>query len=166
MAATVQLNEYNGVGTTETTGISNINFGNSDTPNLTPSSTPITAGANSYIKYIKFDLTNLSTSNKIDNLQFYKSAGAYVTGEGIQCSLRTSSYAAPSYATPATTTYTDQTMPTSDPGAANWGIATSLSGSLTATGKSDYLKMQLQTTVSTPPGNVNQKTFTIEYDEQ
>lgn len=166
MAVTVQIDEYNGAGTTETTNISNLNYGNNDSTGLTPATYPITAGNNSFTKFIKFDITNFSTSNKVDNLQFYKSAGTYVTGEGIQCSLRTSSYSAPSYATPTITTYTDQTMPVADPGAANWGIATALAGSLTATGKSDYMKSQLQTTGSTPPGNVNQKTFTIEYDEQ
>lgn len=166
MPATVQINEYNGAGETETTNVANWNYGNTDAPALTPSSFPITAGQNSFTKYWKLDVTNMGGSNKIDNLQCYKSAGAYVTGEGIQCSLRTSGYSQPAYATPTTSTYSDQTMPTSDPGAANWGIGGSLSGSITVAGKSDRMKAQLQTTVSTPPGNVNQKTFTIEYDEQ
>ena len=36
------------------------------------------AGNNSFTKYWKFDITNMGASNKVDNLQFYKSAGAYV----------------------------------------------------------------------------------------
>lgn len=167
MAASVRFDESNGAGETITNGISNMNYGNSDAANLTiDSTTVITAGNNSYTKYWKFEVTAMGGSNQIDTLELYKSAGAYVTGEGIQTDLRTSSYSAPSYATPVTTTYTDQALATSDPAAANWGIATSLAGTLTSTGKSDYMKSQLQTTSSSPPGNVNQKTFTIKYNEQ
>ncbi len=166
MAASVQLNEYNTVSETETANIATINYGSTDAPDLDRTVYVITAGQNSYTKYIKLEVTSMGSSNKIDNLQFYKSAGAYVTGEGIQCSLRTSGYVQPAFATPTQTTYTDQVMPVVDPGAANWGIGTALNGSLTAVGKSDRMKSQLQTTGSTPPGDVNTKTFTIDYDEQ
>ena len=122
--ATVRFDESNGAGETITNGVSNFNFGNVDSANITPSaSNAITAGNNSYDKYWKFEVTAMNGLNQVDTLEMYKSAGAYVTGEGIQTDLRTSSYAAPAYATPATTTYTNQAMPTSDPAAANWGIA-------------------------------------------
>jgi hypothetical protein len=166
MAATVEIDEANGAGETLSHNVANWNFGANDEKEVVPATYPIVAGQNSYTKYWKLHVTAMGGSNKIDNLQVWKSAGAYVTGEGIQCSLRTSSYAAPTYATPTQSTYTDQAMPTADPAAANYGIGGSLSGSLTGAGSSDYLKAQLQTTGSTPPGNVNQKTFTIQYDEQ
>jgi len=35
-----------------------------------------------------------------------------------------------------------------------------------AVGYSDYLKFQLQTTGSTPQGDLNTKTITFQYDEQ
>jgi hypothetical protein len=57
-------------------------------------------------------------------------------------------------------------LPAADPGAANLGILGSLAGTITAAPDfSDYIKTQLQTTGATPPGNVNQKTMTLEYDE-
>jgi hypothetical protein len=166
LTATVELCESNTVAETIEHNISNINYGNADVPNLVPATYPITAGENSYIKYIRLHVTAMGGSNKIDNIQIWKSAGAYVTGEDIQTNLETSAYTAESFATPVKTTYTHNAMPTADPTTANLGIAGSLSGSLTAAGYSDYWKSQLQTTGSTPAGNVNQKTFTIQYDEQ
>lgn len=168
MAATVRWNEYNGAGESATTGISNFNYGNVDSANITPgTSNVITAGNNSFTKFWKFEVTNLGGLNQIDNLQFYKSAGAYVTGEGIQTNLRASSYGGNiAYATPTVTTYTDQVFPVAAPGGSNLGIAGILAGALTLVGLSDRLKTQLQTTGSTPGGSVNQKTFTYTYDEQ
>jgi len=102
----------------------------------------------------------------LDNFQVWKSAGAYKTEETIQCNLEIAAYTAETYATPVATTYTHNAMPTSDPGAANIGIGGALAGNLVAVGYSDYIKMQLQTTVNTEAGNANQKTFTFQYDEQ
>ena len=104
---------------------------------------------------------------KIENLQIWKSAGTYVTGESISTNLATSGYSQASYSTPtsADSTVATNPMPTSDPGQANLGIGGSLSGSLTAAGYSDYWVMQMDTTAQSPPGDVNQKTFTIQYDE-
>lgn len=168
MAATIEFCESNGAGETITHGVANWNFGSTDAPNVIPASFPITAGTNSFTKFWRFHVSDMASSNKIDNLQCWKSAGAYVTGEDIQCSLTTTegTYDATPYATPTQTTYTAATFPTADPGTANWGIKATLSGYLTVTGYSDYLKAQMATTGSTPPGNVNQKTFTINYDEQ
>jgi hypothetical protein len=167
MVATVELDESNTVSETVTHNVSNINVGNDDSPNLTPASYPITAGQNAYEKYLRFHVTAMGGSNKIDNLQIWKSAGAYPTGGGIQTNLETSSYSAVSFATPSTSTFTDNVMPTADPGSANLGIGGSLSGSITSDDNySDYWKFQFQTTGSTPPGNITQETFTFQYDEQ
>jgi len=164
--ATVELCESNTGGETITHNITNMNYGDDDSPNLTPATYPIKAGENSFEKWLRLHVTAMGDSNAIDNIQIWKSAGAYVTGEGIQTNLKTSAYTAETYAAPSKTTYTDQVMPTADPAAANLGIAGSLSGQITAIGYSDYWRSQLQTTVSTPAGDVNQKTFTIQYDEQ
>lgn len=165
MVATVEICESNGAGETVTHNISNINFGSTDAPNIVVATYPINCGSNSYEKYIRVHWTS-GAANKIDNIQIWKSAGNYVTGEDEQTNLKTSSYSQVSYATPTTTTYTNVTMPTADPTTANLGIAASLSGALTAVGYSDYWKIQMATTGSSPAGDVNQKTFTIQYDEQ
>jgi hypothetical protein len=53
-------------------------------------------------------------------------------------------------------------MPVVKPATCNLGIAGALTSSLATAGSSDYIVLQLQTTASTPAGNVNQKTFKIE----
>lgn len=153
MTATFEFSETNGAGATVTDGITNVNFGNADSPNLVPASNPVTAGNNSYEKWIRGHFTG--TYNSISNLKFYKSAGAYVTGEDIKCAVNAA------YATPTTSTSIVATVT----------IPTTLGTALVPTAPgaspsySGYMTLQLQTTVSTPPGNVNQKTFTLQYDE-
>jgi len=168
MAATVEFSETNGdVGAPSThDAIANMNYGSNDSYEVVPATYPITAGTNSFTKYWRLHVTNMGGSNTINNLQFWKSAGAYVASEGIQCSLRTAGYSAPAYATPTQVTYTDQVMPVANPGAANLGIGGSTGGSITtAPSYSDYVKSQLQTGAGSPPGNVNQKTLSLQYDE-
>jgi len=168
MTATFELSESNGASETVTDGITNLNYGSADQANLTPADHPITAGENSYEKWVRCHFTG--TFNKIDNIRIWKSAGDYVTGESIKTNLTTDagSYSAASYSQPTQNTSTVATndMPTSEPSSANLGIGGSLTGSLTSEGYSDYWVSQLQTTTSTPPGDVNTKTFTIKYDEQ
>ena len=170
MAATVEICESNGSTETITHNISNDNWGATDAANLTPSSYPITVGANGFFKLQRVHVTG-GTFNKVDNIRAWISAGAYVTGEGVQCSMSTiqgtyDTYKITAFAQPNATTYSGLTMPVAEPGTANLGIGGSLTGSLTAVGYSDYCKHQVQSTVSTPPGNGNQKTISWKYDEQ
>ena len=166
MVATFELSESNGATETVTDGITNLNYGSTDAPNLDPATYPITAGQNSYEKWVRCHFTG--TFNKIDNIRIWMSAGTLVTGESILTNLTTSGYTAATYATPTTSTSTVATnaMPTSEPSSANLGIGGSLTGSLTAAGYSDYWVSQTQTTTAASPGDTNTKTFTIKYDEQ
>jgi len=165
MAATFAIHESNGTQSTNTTVATNINFGSSDTPNLDPATYPITAGDHSYEKWERCHFSG--TFNKIENIQIWKSSGDYVTEEAIFTNLTTSSYSEATYSTPTNNDSTVATvaMPTSDPGSANLGIAGSLSGSLTSTGYTDFWVLQMDTGSNTPAGDVNQKEFTIQYDE-
>lgn len=148
MTATFDFSETNLVGATVTNSISNVNFGNTDAPNITPASNPVTAGNNSYEKWIRGHFSG--TYSSISNLKFYKSAGAYVTGEDIKAAVNAS------YATPVATTSAVATVT----------VPTTLGTALVPTAPgaspsySGYITTQSQTTVSTPPGNVNTKTFT------
>jgi hypothetical protein len=127
---------------------------------LVPLTYPIDAGSRSFEKYISGSFGG--TFTKISNVQFWKSAGAYVTGETI-------------FWTGSATTFNDPidtasgsavgSVPVADPGTANVSIGGALAGSLTAIGSTDFIVMQLETTSSTPAGAVNQKTFTLQYDE-
>jgi len=135
-----------------------------DQSGLTTTPAPISAGANSFEKYVRYHVTDISTTAIINNLQVYISAGAYVTGEAIRSNPVTVNYTVAAvvtvYATPVTTTSTLATIPfpTASPGTANLGITGILTGQMTVTGAvSDFLVFQLQTATTISPGPVNQK---------
>jgi len=153
LAATFQWSESNGAGETVTDGISNLNFGSIDTPNITPSANPIPAGNNSFEKWARGRFSGTFTS--VANLRFWKSAGAYVTGEDIKATVN-ETYATP---TDSASSVATVTVPTVE------GSALVPDAPVINPGYSGYITMQLQTTGSTPPGAVNQKTFTLKYDE-
>jgi hypothetical protein len=153
MAASFSWSESNGGGETPTDGISNVNFGSTDAPNIVPASYPISAGSNSYEKWIRGKFSGSYTS--IVNLRFWASTLSYVVGEQIKAAVNAA------YVQPVQTTSTIATVnvPTVEGSALN-PTAPGASPSYSA-----YITMQLQTTGSTPPGAVNTKTFTLKYDE-
>lgn len=164
MAASYTWNEYNGAGEVETVGISNLNFGSVDSANLTPVDNPIVAGQNSYGKYIDGAFSGSFT--RIDNIKFWKASGSYVSGESCQFS------GSVSYAQPVATDYGDPAVPTSEPANPNVGIDGDVDGNIDGPAddgnsmNTDHMRVQLLTTVATPGGPVNQKTFVLQYDEQ
>lgn len=164
MAATVEICESNGAGETITHNITNVNMGNIDAANLDPVAYPVTPGNNTYEKFQRFHVTAMGGSSKIDNLQVWRTGalGGSATHLGTQ---RTSSYAAPTYATPDTTetAQATQAMPISDPGAANLGIGGSLTGALTDVGYSDYLNHIIKTNAADVAGSTS--TMNFQYDE-
>lgn len=145
---------------TATATPTNLNLGSTIAANLAPSTYPITAGTYSFEKWMK---ANFSASfTRIDNIQFWKSAGAYVTGELVNWTGSKTAYVAP---TTSASSFASAAVPTSDPGTANVSIGGSLSGSLTASGMSDFIILQASVTTAASAGAVNQKTFTLQYDE-
>jgi len=145
---------------TDTATPTNLNLGSTMAANLAPSTYPITAGTYSYEKWVRAHFSGSFT--RIENLQFWKSAGVYVTGETIAWTGNYSTYATP---TESGSTIATTAVPTSDPGTANVGIGGNLSGSLTAEGDSDFIVLQASVTTAASAGAVNQKTFTLQYDE-
>lgn len=165
MAATVQINEFNGAGETKTASITNSNMGSTDAVNLTAASYPIVPGENSYEKWQKIEVTNMGGSSAIKNLKVWRT-GALGGAATHVTNARTSAYGgAETFATPVATSSTvaDQAMPTSEPASANLGIGGSLTGELTATGASDYLVHQIQTNASDTAGSST--TMNYQYDE-
>ncbi len=165
MAATVEICESNGAGETITHNITDSDMGNADSATVDPVANPITPGNNTYEKYQRFHVTAMGGSSKIDNLQVWRT-GALGGAATHLTNARTSSYGgAITYATPNTTedAASTQTMPTSDPGAANLGIGGSLSGSLTGTGYSDYLNHIIKTNGADTAGSTS--TMNYQYDE-
>lgn len=165
MAATVEICESNGAGETITHGITDTDMGSTDAANMDPTANPITPGNRSFIKYQRYHVTAMGGSSKIDNLKVWRT-GALGGSATHVTNARTSSYGgALAYATPTASAVTgvDQTMPTAAPGSANLGIAGSLSGSLTATGYSDYLGHQIVTNAGDTAGSTS--TLNYQYDE-
>jgi hypothetical protein len=160
MSAVFHWSESNTVSQTITDDITNINFGSSDSVNLNTTTYPIVRGNNSFSKYIRCKFTGTWTT--ISNMRFWKSLGAYATGEAIKASFNAT------FATPSQTGTGDSDVPTAEP-AQNVnsfeGASTIVYGAFGVSGYTGYIRLQLQTTGSTPSGAVAQKTFTFKYDE-
>ena len=161
MSATHQWSESNGAGEIETIPISNINFGSNDSPNINTITYPVTRPNNSFDKYIRCLFTGVWT--EISNMKFWKSLGDYVSGEDIHATANVS------YATPVISDMGGSTVPITEGTAlsiqSEEGAATIEYGISGVSGYTKYIRLQLQTTLSTPAGSVNQKTFIFQYDE-
>ena len=167
MSATVEIDEENGNSGSPalTHNISHSNMGSADSANLNPLTYPIVPGQNSYEKWQLLHVTDMGTSTKINNIQVWRTGSLGANAQHLT-NARTGSYggAAP-YATPAaaTSSVATQAMPTSSPGSTNLGIGGSLGGALTATGYSDFLVHQIQTSKNALAGNVTSMNYS--YDE-
>jgi hypothetical protein len=165
MAAIVQIDESNGAGETQSANIANCNMGNVDAAALDPVAYPITPGANSYEKWQRFHVTDMSGSSEINNLKIWRTGA--LGGTAIHLgNVKTSAYAgAPTYAQPIKTnsTIAINAMPTSAPASANLGIGGALLGALTDVGYSDYLVHQIQTNAADTEGSTS--TMNYQYDE-
>jgi len=165
MAATVEIDEANGVGETITHNISDTDMGSVDAANLDPVANPVTPGNNTYEKWQKIHVTAMGGSSKIDNLKIWRTGA--LGGSALHVTnARESSYGgAETYATStdSDSVVATQAMPTSEPSGANLGIGGSLGGSLTAAGSSDYLVHQIQTDAGDTAGSTS--TMNYQYDE-
>lgn len=160
MVATFGWVEYLGNATSTATP-TNLNLGSTLAANLAPSTYPITAGTYSYDKWIRGHWSG--TFTRIENLKFWMSGtGPYVTGETINWTGLATQYATP---TNAQSDQAQTAMPTAEPGSANVSIGGTTTGSLTSEGDSDFMVIQASITTAASAGAVNQKTFTLQYDE-
>lgn len=171
MAATFAWCQYNGAGGTKTElGSSGnlFNFKNIDT--ATPadySSNPITASdtpdqGRSYEVWLKAYFGG--TFNTIDNLQFWRSTD-FSPNTGLSIYWKGNNQTA--YVQPVKTDSTVATnpIPTADPATANVSIGGSLSGSLTVSGYSDYIVLQLDVASTANVGDTSLAVYTLQYDE-
>lgn len=168
MVATFAWKEYTDTNVSGTP--SNLNLGSTNAINLVPSTYPITAGTRSYSKWVSGHWSGSFT--RVENLKFWMSASGtgYVNGESLWFSGTESGYTGTNNATlvnPTTTadTYASHAIVTGAPTDANIGIGGLLTGSLTATGESDFIVIQASITDTASPGATQQKTFTLQYDE-
>lgn len=155
MSESFAYSESNTLNETVHDSIANLNFGSNDSYELNTTTYPITRGNSSFEKYIRAKFGGTFTT--ISNMLFWKSNGDYVAGEGIKCAYNVA------FATPSATPNADSAIPTTSGGSTAIQSAAGAS-TITAPGYTKYLRLQLDTTGSTPSGAVNQKTFCFQYD--
>ena len=166
MAVVCEIDEqYGGAPGTAQVNIGNLNFGSISSYEIVVATYPIYVDDNSYEKWIKMSLTSINVF--ADNFKCWKSAGAYVTAEGIDTNLRESGWVDSVYVSPIATesTLAQQVMPVAEPSGQNVGYSGDLVTQMVGDDDTDYIIMQLQTGATTPTGAVNQKTFTFQWDE-
>jgi hypothetical protein len=171
--ATVIIRETNTVSVTVTT-CTNSNMSSTDAANVALStSTAIAADSYSYEKWQRFQVSANASGNTIQSLRVWRTGTLGGASDTHLTNARTSGYAgAASYTTPVNTvsSYT-QTMPATDPGAANVGIGGTLTptsdgvGLITTTGYSDYIVHQVHVHSSTTAGPASANTMYYQYDE-
>ena len=130
------------------------------------SSSPITAGNNSYSKYQFGVITG--TFNQVSNGKFGHTTGTF--GAGLTLVAKVDS----GYVTPATTALAGATNVTVPSGITQAAFTVTFAGngpqyanasSMTVTGYTQYLITQLQTTTGASAGDTAQVTLTLQYDE-
>ena len=188
VVATVHIKEYNGSSApgnpptvtsgSETDDVSHLNLVSINQAEASSSANPVTAGNRSVSKWVVYELHAKNDSNKIDNFQAWMTkAGGYATGIDYETNLNTTlEYTTSTYPAPPTATdfssggegdvETASTFPLADPAAENIGVSEGSAGLSSDSTHSDFIAIQLVTTGSTPPGNLQQKTFHFQYDEQ
>jgi hypothetical protein len=177
MAATFEWNEDHGAqtgsplkGTTRSTAVTEVNWKNVDDSTTAYSSSPIVAGNNSFSKY-QFGKFTGTFNNVLNGLYSAHTAGTSPMGTGFTLKGTCST----TYATPATSTNAALTTDFSSTVAIGAGLTVlfhttgpegaSPGATLSASGYSQYLITQLQTTSSAAAGDSPTITSTLQYDE-
>lgn len=169
MAATVQISESNGAGEVVTDDVDNINLGSTDAKELVASSYPITAGANSYEKWIRIKVSDISTSEYIYNFKVWLTSADPYGDDDMYCSCTTVSYASIyPYAAPVSTesSYATVNMTThfvSEPSLSNLGFNNSTTATMGDGQYSDYAVFQLRVDAGSTAGDTG--TFNFKYTE-
>lgn len=172
MAATVQWREDNGTATgspsrgTTRSNASNMNWKSVDDSTTAYTGATIIAGQNSYQKYNYLQFGG--TFNQISAGKFAHTAGSIGAGLTLVSKI-TSTYATPS--TSAMTGSTDITSTTPINSGASVNFATSgpenasPTATLGASGYSQYIATQLQTSPSAAAGDIGSQTLTFQWNE-
>lgn len=175
MAATFEFDEDTGSatgspakGTTRTHNVTNVNWKNIDDSTTAYSSSPITAGSNSFEKWQSGHFSG--TYSNILNGKFAHTAGTLGTG------LTLKGVVGATYTTPSTTANTNLTTDMTSAisigsgatvqfGATGPEAAGKASSTSSNPAWSQYLTTQLQTTSSAAAGDTATVTLTLQYDE-
>ena len=164
MAATVEWCEYNGAAGSETVGISNVNFGSTDAPNIDPSQYPIRRGTNSFDKWLKIKFSG--DFNKVYNFKLWRSDGAGGSGPAMPTGIAMVGevgYAEDlTYTQPGTSSIGDYDVPNTEAGAFLVGPSEGLTGA----GYTYYMHLQLKTQETASTGSTPTWYLTFQWDEE
>jgi hypothetical protein len=152
-------------GTTSLLGASGnlVNFKNIDGLGTTNYATnPVPAGSNSYELWLRGNWGG--TFNNIYDVRFWMSTD-FSPNTGLTVRAKTNGQTSYQQPTNATSSLATSIVSTSDPGTANVSIGGSLSSSLSSSGFSDFIVLQLQTTTNAPAGDTSLATFSMSYVE-
>ena len=139
------------------------NFKNADTAGTSGyAQNPIPAGSNSYELWLQAQWGG--SFNAIYDVRFWMSTD-FSPNTGLSVMAKTNGQTSYQQPTNATSSIATSLVSSSDPGTANVSIGGSLSSSLVASGYSDYLVLQLQTTTNAPAGDTSLATFSLSYVE-
>jgi hypothetical protein len=162
MAAVLEIDESNGTTEVVTDGLTAINAGPIDSATLVPGTSPIVAGTNSYEKWLRMHCTALGGAAAVDTFKVWAAPPPadtvfHFNGSIAQATYEAANHRQTVYAAPATTTTrTPEVMPITEPASANIGIAGSLTGQLSAAGRSDYILLQVRVdSLATSGGTVS-----------
>lgn len=175
MAATFEFDESNGAGETATHGRAETNWKNIDDSTTAYTANPITAGNNSFDKWLFGHFSG--TYNQISAGLFAHTAGAMGAGLTIKGQPAMTvdadrlAYTTPSVSTNASLSFDQTSVIAIGSGRAVWFGATApaTSGKAASTtanpAYTNYLTHQLQTTGSAGAGDTATATFTLRYNE-
>jgi len=164
MAAQVRWNEYNGPSGVETVGITNLNFGSVDQPNLNPAEAVIERGTNSFDKWIKIEFYG-GTFNRVSEFKFWRCGADGGDGpplpEGVVVKAEAGQSQDLVYQQPSRQSRIQTECPSS--------YATALSvgpSELTGYGKTYFIHLQVETTEQAPTGDVAMPYFQFMWKEE
>lgn len=152
---TIHLDESNNAaGEVVTEAIAALGIGALDATGLVPVTTPIAPGSNTFEKWLRWHVTDLSGFSAVRGLKVWAEpvqAALYFNGSEDQTTYESANHRQTVFAAPArTATRTPEGLPTVEPAEPNLGIGGSLAGSLGAPGRSDYLLLQVRAAASAP----------------
>ena len=172
MAATAQWQEDNGSATgtpskgTSRGNASNVNWKSVDDTSTAYTSATIIAGDNSYPKYSFVKFTG--SFNQISSGKFAHTSGSLGTGLSLKSKV-TSTYATPSASAISGATDISTAISIGSGASVNFSTTgpegSSPTSTLSASGYTQYLVTQLQTTGSAAAGDIGSQTLTFQWNE-
>lgn len=139
------------------------NFKNADTIGIADYATyPVAAGSNSFEVWLQGHFSGVF--NTISDLRFWMSTD-FSPNTGLTLKINPTAQVAYAQPTNATSSKATATISTSDPGTRNVAVGGDLVTNLSTSGYTNYLVLQLQSTVAAAAGDSSLCTFSMSYIE-